>query len=248
MTGDRIEKLFFMIELLDRVTAPSKSAVDSIKKIQKAVGNAAMDITTGTTSIYGGFAMLEKASRSAREMDKALGEVASLGVTDAELKTLGKAAKNFALEFGEDATAIVRSAYDIQSAIPGLGEGALAAFTTNSSLLAKATKSTADEMTSYMGTMYNIFEADAKKIGQAEWVEQLTGKTAKAVEMFKTDGPKMKQAFESFGSIGAVMNVGMEEQMAALGVLQGKMGGRQCRYRAKKFLHQTRHRRYRAQP
>ena len=225
MQGDKTEKLFFMIELLDRVSGPSKGVNAAIRTMQSNFRNAAMDIATGGTSIYSGFAFLEKASRAAREFEIATGEVKSLSVLPDELEKLQIASKDFVAQFGGNATDIVRAGYDIQSAIPGLTEGALAAFTTSSALLAKATKSDVADMTNYMGTMYNIFEKDAQKIGQAEWVDQLTGKTATAVKMFKTTGAAMNAAFGNLGSTATETGIALEEQMAVLGTLQATMGG-----------------------
>lgn len=141
MQGDKTEKLFFMIELLDRVSGPSKGVNAAIRTMLSNFRNAAMDIATGWTSIYSGFAFLEKASRAAREFEIATGEVKSLSVLPDELEKLQIASKDFVAQFGGNATDIVRAGYDIQSAIPGLTEGALAAFTTSSALLAKAAKS-----------------------------------------------------------------------------------------------------------
>ena len=47
MQGDKTEKLFFMIELLDRVSGPSKGVNAAIRTMQSNFRNAAMDIATG---------------------------------------------------------------------------------------------------------------------------------------------------------------------------------------------------------
>ncbi|MDD4818121.1 MAG: phage tail tape measure protein [Victivallaceae bacterium] len=209
-----------MIGLIDKVTEPSKKAGKSIIALQTTVKNAAMDIAAGGTSIYSGFAFMNKMTAATREFSRAGQEVSSLGVVPEELDKLNAAAKDYVKTFGGSATEVVRSAYDIQSAIPGLADGALAAFTVNSATLAKATKADAATITGYMGNMYNIFQKDADKLGQAKWVEQMAGKTAYAVKMFKTDGAKMTQAFAGIGSTATLMGVSMSEQMAVLGTLQ----------------------------
>ena len=194
-------------------------------EMQKCVKSAAMDITAGGTSIYAGFAMLDKMTHSAREFNKATGDLNSLNVLPEELAKAQKAAKSFAKEYGGSATEVLAAAYEIQGAIPGLIEGGLAAFSKNAAILGKATKATADDMTNYMGTMYAIFEKDANEIGQAEWVDALTGKTAHAIDIFKTSGGAMNAAFANLGSTATLMGVDINEQIAALGVLQGTMEG-----------------------
>lgn len=231
-----LEQLFFTITLLDKVSGPSKGVCESFRAMQQQgkdafqlMGKGALGLTTAAVG-------LNAFTGPARDFSKALGEVASLDTPAAELGKLGLASKKFAMEFGGDAVEIVRSAYDIQSAIPGLTDGALAAFTTQGALLAKATKSTAATITKYQGTMYNIFEEQANKIGQAKWVEQLAGKTAHAVKIFKTTGDDMSAAFTNLGAIGQKAGVSLEEQLAVLGTLQGSMGGANAGTAYKAFL------------
>ena len=140
------------------------------------------------------------------------------------------------MQFGADAASVARSAYDIQSAIPGLAKGALAAFTYQGNMLAKATKADAATITKFQGTMYNIFEKSANKMGQAKWIEALTGKTAYAIKMYKSSGNDMSQAFTNLGSIGQKAGVSLDEQLAVLGTLQGTMGGANAGTAYKAFL------------
>ena len=100
-------------------------------KINKAWGMCLQDFAIGKTILTGTVSALHNLSAPARDFSKALGEVESLGVAREELDKLGEASRDFAARFGGDAVEIARSAYDIQSAIPGLAKGALAAFTTH---------------------------------------------------------------------------------------------------------------------
>lgn len=233
---ETLEKLYFTIELLDRVSGPTKGVCKSIRRLQSAGKDALQLVSRGTVGLIAVGASMLKTTDSAREFSKALGEVASLGVAQEELDLLAKQSKTFAASFGEDATAVARSAYDIQSAIPGLAKGALAAFTIQGNLLAKATKADAATITAFQGTMYNIFEKSANRIGQAKWVEMLTGKTAHAVKIFKTTGRDMSAAFTNLGSIGEKAGVSLDEQLAVLGTLQGTMGGANAGTAYKAFL------------
>ena len=177
---------------------------------------------------------LQQALMPAIEMDRALGEVKSLGVQDDALKMLANNAYDYALQYGKSATDFVRSSYDIQSAIAGLNAADLSRFTMSSNVLAAATKADAATVTSYMGTMYGIFKNDAMQMGEGAWVERLTGMTATAVQAFKTDGKKMADAF---GALGASADkTPLEEQMAILGTLQATMQGSESATKYKSFL------------
>ena len=239
MTGSGLEKLFFVVSLIDRVSKPSKGVNKSLLAVQRTAKDGFMNIGKGALSIGATGAALSAFTGPARDFNKALGEVASLDVLPEELDKLGAAGNKFAMQFGGNAADIVRAGYDIQSAIPGLAKGALAAFTYQGALLAKATKADVATITSYTGTMYGIFEKDAKRIGQAKWVEQLTGKTAEAVKMFKTTGPAMAAAFSNLGSNGQIAGVSMDEQMAVLGTLQVSMGGANAGTAYAGFLNKT---------
>ena len=87
-----------------------------------------------------------------------------------------------------------------------------------------------------MGTMYGIFADDANAMGKAEWVEQLTGQTATAVQMFKTTGSEMAAGFSALGSSAAAMGVPMTEQLAVLGTLQATMSGSEAATKYTAFI------------
>jgi hypothetical protein len=87
-----------------------------------------------------------------------------------------------------------------------------------------------------MGTMYGIFSDQAEAMGKAKWVEQLTGQTAAAVQMFKTTGQEMSSAFTSVGANATAAGIGLSEQMAILGTLQSTMSGSEAGTKYKAFL------------
>lgn len=231
-----VEKLLYKIGLIDQMTGPSKKVVKAITNVQKAAAQGARNVAIGLAGMAGAGFAASRLIEPAVQMEKAIGEVASLSVPVEELAKLEKAADKFTLKYGGNATDIVRSAYAIQSAIPGLTDGALAAFTTSSAVLAKATKADAATITSYMGTMYGVFKNQADKMGNVQWVEQLTGQTAAAVRIFKTDGPKMAAAFSKVGNSAALMGASMGEQMAILGKLQTSMEASEAGTKYRAFL------------
>ncbi len=231
-----LQRLMFSVDLLDKVTGPAG-------RIQKALGNVAGKATQSFARIAGGAAGvvssgygLKSLVTPAHEFNMAIGEVRSLDVAKDSLDALSNSAVAFSVKYGGTASEFVQSSYDIQSAIAGLAGKELASFTTASNILAKGTKSDAATITNYMGTMYGIFKNSADSMGKAEWVEQLTGQTATAVQMFKTTGVEMAGAFSSIGAEATAAGIAQSEQMAILGSLQATMSGSEAGTKYKAFL------------
>ncbi|UDQ97947.1 phage tail tape measure protein [Lentisphaerota bacterium WC36G] len=220
-----IEKLQFVIGMKDLTSGPLGKFSSNMQHAKKIAMSGAKQMAGGIAGVAGSAYSLIKATNAGREMNKALGDVKSVGASNKALKMLEASADRFASKYGGNSADIVRSGYDIQSAITGLKDEALGTFTASSALLAKAGKSTSDITTKYTGVMFNIFEKQANKIGQSKWVDQLTGKSAKAIEMFSTNAGELSAAFTNVGSSATIMGYDIDQQMATLGILQGTMGG-----------------------
>ncbi|CAB5682864.1 phage tail tape measure protein, TP901 family, core region [Aeromonas hydrophila] len=231
-----MEKLMMQVALVDQVTKPLAGINAQMDKVSKAGRQGWSSMAMGATTVAAGGMAIQSALGPAIEMDRALGEVASLDVKKDVLGALGREALALSVKYGESATEIVRSSYDIQSAIAGLEGNELPAFTRASTTLAKATKADTATITNYMGTMYGIFEQQAKMMGKANWVEDLAGKTATAVQMFKTTGKGMADAFGAIGANATAAGVSMDEQFAVLGMLQATMSGGEAGTKFKAFL------------
>lgn len=231
-----LEKLIFEVSMMDKLTGPMNKTMKAVNKFQNEVASGMNDIARGGIGVAGAALALKAMIDPSREINKALGEVNSLGVAQEELQKLEESALSFQNQYGESASEFIRSSYDIQSAIGGLTNGELAEFTNASNILAKGTKADAATVTDYMGTMYGIFEHDAKKMGKAEWVQQLTGQTAAAVQMFKTTGSEMSSAFSTLGANAQSAGVPMQEQLAILGTLQATMSGSEAATKYKSFI------------
>ncbi|MFM5236493.1 phage tail tape measure protein [Aeromonas veronii] len=230
------EQLIMRIALIDAVTRPLAGINNQLNMVKNTAQSGFASIAGGGAAMLAGGMAIQNALMPAIEMDRALGEVASLDVQKDVLSALGNEALKLSVQYGESATDIVRSSYDIQSAIAGLEGNELPAFTRASTTLAKATKADTATITNYMGTMYGIFEQQAKKMGKATWVENLAGKTATAVQMFKTTGQGMADAFEAIGANATAAGISMDEQFAVLGHLQATMGGGEAGTKFKAFL------------
>jgi TP901 family phage tail tape measure protein len=226
--------LMFTVGLIDQITKPIAKISQQFNGLASNYQAGTMKMASGIGGIAASGYALQNALMPAIEMDRALGEVKSLGVRQSALKTLTDTSYEYALKYGKSSTEFVKSSYDIQSAIAGLNDADLSAFTLSSNVLAAATKADAATVTDYMGTMYGIFKNDAMKMGEGAWVERLTGMTATAVQVFKTDGKKMADAF---GALGASAGLApLEEQMAIMGTLQATMQGSESATKYRSFL------------
>ncbi|WP_421191049.1 phage tail tape measure protein [Aeromonas jandaei] len=231
-----MEKLMMQVALVDQVTKPLAGINAQMDKVSKAGSQGWSSMAMGATTVAAGGLAIQSALGPAIEMDRALAEVASLDVQKEVLGALGREALKLSIQYGESATEIVRSSYDIQSAIAGLEGNELPAFTRASTTLAKATKADTATITNYMGTMYGIFEQQAKQMGKANWVEDVAGKTALAVQLFKTTGQGMADAFGAIGANATAAGIAMDEQFAVLGQLQATMSGGEAGTKFKAFL------------
>jgi len=226
--------LMFTVGLIDQITKPIAKISQQFNGLASNYQAGTIQMATGVAGMAAAGMALQSALMPAIEMDRVLGEVKSLDVRDSALKQLANTSYEYALKYGKSATEFVSSSYDIQSAISGLSDSDLSQFTLASNVLASATKADAATITNYMGTMYGIFKSDANAMGKSDWVEQLTGMTATAVQAFKTDGKKMSDAF---GALGASAGLApLQEQMAVLGTLQSTMAGGESATKYKSFL------------
>ncbi|QPK06496.1 phage tail tape measure protein [Vibrio kanaloae] len=230
------EALRFQVGLIDQISKPLGNIQRQMTDVTNTYRQGTHTMMAGAAGMVGAGFALQQALMPAIEMDRALGEVKSLGVADEQLKQLSDTALEFAVDYGKSASEFVAASYDIQSAISGLGGNELSEFTRTSGVLAAATKADTSTITNYVGTMYGIFQNSANEMGKADWVNMLGGQTAKAVQMFKTTGDGMSSAFTSVGAAATSVGVGMTEQMAILGTLQSTMSGSEAGTKYRAFL------------
>jgi TP901 family phage tail tape measure protein len=232
----QLEKLMFSISLMDRVSGPAGKIQSKLGRLGEVAKSSFAHMAGGVAGMASAGYALKAMAGPAQDFNLAIGDVRSLDVAQNSLDILSDKAIAFSIKYGESAAGFVRSSYDIQSAIAGLADNELANFTHAGNVLAKATKANADVITDYMGTMYGIFQTTADKMGKTQWVEQLTGQTATAVQMFKTTGAEMARAFSSLGASATASGVGQSEQMAVLGQLQATMSGSEAGTKYTAFL------------
>lgn len=234
--ADRSARLDFILALTDKVTAPLGKVKMGFSELTEQSEKNIKTMGMGLAGVTGAFVGINESLQPALEMNRALGEVKSLGVAEDALTALNQKALDFSVNYGENARDFVASAYSIEGAIKGLTGSQLATFTNTSNLLAKATKSDAETMGAYVGTMYNLFKGQADAMGKGEWVEKLGGQTALAVQLFRTDGAQLKDAFKEVGSIATAAGVDIAEQFAVIGSLSSTMEGGDAGGRYKAFF------------
>ncbi|EGQ8192702.1 phage tail tape measure protein [Vibrio parahaemolyticus] len=230
------EALRFQVGLIDQISKPLGNIQRNLNDVTNTYRQGTHTMMAGAAGMVGAGFALQQALMSAIEMDRALGEVKSLGVADEQLKTLTQTAMKFSVEYGKSATEFVAASYDIKSAMGDMTGDELAGVTRSSAILAAATKADTATITNYMGTMYSVFKDQADRIGKDNWAEQVAGMTAKSVERFKTTGQGMSDAFKGVGALGKTHGVAIQEQMAVLGLLQGSMTGSEAGTRYKAFM------------
>ncbi|KFE50260.1 phage tail tape measure protein [Pseudomonas syringae] len=234
--ADRSARLAFILSLTDKVSAPLGRVKTSFADLATQGQQNIMKMGTGLAGMVGAGVAISESLEPALEMNRALGEVRSLGVAEDALSALNKKSLEFSVNYAANARDFVASAYSISGAIKGLTGDQLANFTNTSNLLAKATKSDAETMGAYLGTMYNLFKTSADAMGKTEWVEKLGGQTALAVKLFRTDGAQLKDAFKEVGAIATGAGVDIAEQFAVIGTLSSTMEGGDAGGRYKAFF------------
>lgn len=234
--ADRAARLAFILSLTDKVSAPLGKVKTSFSDLANQSQQNIKQVGIGLAGMVGAGVAITESLEPALEMNRALGQVKSLGVAEDALDSLNRKALEFSVAYGTHANEFVESAYSISGAIKGLTGDQLATFTNTSNLLAKATKGDAATMGEYLGTMLNLFKTQADAIGKDTWVEKLGGQTALAVKLFRTNGDQLKDAFKEVGAIATSFGVDLSEQFAVIGSLSSTMEGGDAGGRYKAFF------------
>lgn len=217
--ADTTSKLDFILRLVDQVTAPAAKVSKQLMDVAEVGKTGFVQMGAGAAGLVGSVMALQESLVPAREQMAAVGEVRSLGVAEDALDALQRKSLEFSVAYGANATDFVRSAYSIEGAIKGLTGNQLSLFTNASNVLAKATKTDSETISAYIGTLYGLNKAQADAMGKGEWVEQLAGQSALAVQIFRTSGQQLNDAFKATGIGASAAGVSLAEQMAVLGTL-----------------------------
>lgn len=234
--ADRAARLAFILSLTDKVSAPLGKVKTSFSDLANQGQQNIIKVGAGLAGMVGAGVAITESLEPALEMNRALGEVRSLGIAEDALTSLNQKALEFSVDYAASAQDFVASAATVEGAIKGLSASQLTSITNTSNILAKATKSDAETMSAYVGTMYNLFKGQADAMGRTEWAEKLGGQTALAVKLFRTDGAQLKDAFKEVGAIATSFGVDLSEQFAVIGSLSSTMEGGDAGGRYKAFF------------
>jgi TP901 family phage tail tape measure protein len=234
--ADRSARLAFILSLTDKVSAPLGKVKTSFSDLADQGQQNIVKMGAGLAGMVGSGVAITESLEPALEVNRALGDVRALGVTEDALTALNSKALEFSVTYATSAAEFVASSRTIEGAIKGLVGDQLAAITAASGLLAKVTKADTETTSNYLGTMYTLFKTEADKMGKVQWVEQLTGQTALAVKLFRTDGAQLKDAFKEVGAIATTAGISVAEQMAVIGTLSSTMEGGDAGGRYKAFF------------
>ena len=156
----------FTIGVVDAVTGPVNKMIAKVDQLTHKVKSGMGDMAAGAAGMIAAGAMLSASLAPSIDSIAALGEVQSLGVAEHALEQLNSTAHRFTTRFGGDSATVIRSAYDIQSAIAGLTGDELSGFTEASGVPRWRRKPTW-ATSPVTGTMYGIFESTANEMGKS---------------------------------------------------------------------------------
>lgn len=221
-----------------RVQSSMQSLDASVAEASERMTRNLDRIQKGTAMIGAGLALLAVPAAlvaSTVESQKALGELASLGVKD--LNAIENAAESFTNQWaGTHKAEFIAATYDVKSAISTLSDEAVGVFTHMAALTGKATKASTDEMVGTFTTAYGIFKPLMADMDDMAWATAFSGALSQTVASFKTTGRQMAEAIKNIGAVAAASHVPLEEQLAILGQLQTTMPGTEAGTLYKAFM------------
>ncbi|WP_129596035.1 phage tail tape measure protein [Anaerophilus nitritogenes] len=166
----------------------------------------------------------------------ALGEMASLGYDNAEsLEYLRQKAIEFSSTWsGTTREEFIQSAYDIKSGIATLTDEGVADFTELAALTGKATKATANEMTTLFAQGYGIYRDLYNS--DFDFGEKFSAGIAKSVQRFRTQGSEMSGYLTTLGANAKNAGKELDEILSVGGLLQQTNSGSEAATMYQSFL------------
>lgn len=222
--AEAIERQRQRMERLERIQQRSARAHEQLGKTMQLAGHTSMVAGAAGNVGQQALGMVNDVLGSLRQVEKARGELATVGVQDLDL-IVARGREMQRSVAGVTAASFVAAAYDIKSGISTLSDEGVAAMTAAAAVTAKATKAQTEQMTSLFATSYGIFKRQFADMEDGAFGDMFGSTLAAAVQQFKTDGSKMQQAIESSGAGATNLGMRMQEQLAILGQLGMTMSG-----------------------
>jgi len=219
-----MKQLDFTLSLIDKLSRPLKQVQNNVTGFAEKSNAAFMQIGGGVVALAGTGMAIKGALSPAIEMYDALNDAAAKGIDDSALKTVQRDALLFSTTYGASAVQFVQSTESINAAIAGLTGNELPKVTKVANTLAFALKATAADTAEFMGQMFGNFSADAQRLGNVQFAEQLAGKMVYMRKTFGAEMATIKDLMEGARGVGTNYGVGMDEQLAVLGQLSRTLG------------------------
>ncbi|WP_029837927.1 phage tail tape measure protein [Vibrio parahaemolyticus] len=217
------EALRFQVGLIDQISKPLGNIQRQLNDVTNTYRQGTHTMMAGAAGMVGAGFALQQALMPAIEMDRALGEVKSLGVAGDALKEITKTAFEFSAEFGQSAVEVVRHAEGIKNAMGNMPPEVMASVTRSSAVLATAMKSDANTVNRYLKNLYGNYQAEADAMGKDNWTQQVAGMTATAKQLFGVEMDAIEGMVDGMHSLTSTMGVSLQEQLAVFGMLKGQM-------------------------
>lgn len=221
--------VFATLSLADMISGPLGMVREAMNGVTGAAGSlgssmgnlalAMAPVALAAAAVLGALGLLSTAGLAT---EKALAELATLGVKD--LNAVEEAARQASNSMaGLTKEQFITAAYDIKSGISSLSDEGVAAFTALAAKTAQATKATVADMTNLGATAYGIHKRMYAQLSDADFGAMLYAGVASSVQAFKTTGAAMNSAMSNLGAAATQANRPLEEQLAVLGTLQNSM-------------------------
>ena len=197
---------------------------NTLKKVNSqltSIGDKGKELAgKGLATLAGGatfLAPLGKALGAYQDIARAKGEIASLGIDDAGIKSISKSAMEFSNTWAGTTTAdFIRASYDIKSGIATLSDADVGKFTALAGMTATATKASTAEMTKLFALGHGIFREQFTS--DVQFGEQFSSAISTAVQAFRTDGADLVSGLSTLGASATAMGVSLQEQLSVLGM------------------------------
>lgn len=226
--------LGIILSLRDGASVPANRAAASLGQLDAAAQRFSRSFNSAMATAFEGMNMVATGMmaaaaplafiKSTLKTQKALAYVASSGVED--IGRMKDAAEDFTNYWaGSTQESFLNTAYEIKSGLYELSDAMVAKMTKTTGILAKATKSTVDEMQSLIPIMWGILRPSRGGITDEAFMNELAGALSHSVKIYRATGKYMGDAFSQATAIATQQGVSMEEQFAVLGRLQQTMTG-----------------------
>ena len=220
-TSNSIKNTLGEMRITSEFKIRTQEALDKIKYLKNRIKEIRDDLqhigmkagAVGAAFLYG----INRTVEAYQEVERAKGEIASLGIDAKGVKAITDEAIRFSNAWaGTSVADFIKASYDIKSGIASLSDVDVGKFTAIAGLTAQATKSTTEEMTKLFALGYGIYRKQFNS--DIEFGEKFSSAIASAVQAFRTDGGDLINGLSTLGSTATAMGVSLEEQLSILGV------------------------------